>query len=235
MKIYLNIISLIIGIQISYAQIGIGVTNPSSSLHIKSDNNYIMRLEDNINTSNNNWTIISKDTNGTFQKAETGDFRRTIIFNLPVTGATISTLSPIWQATEIKVKVPPGKWMVTGSIALIPNSSLATNGNVAYQCRMTLSDGITDIAPSSDLIGAYPNTGSGLMYGRVASPLPKDLVVGNIMIENKNLTTKDYYIIANIERIGVPAIGDLANIVFTNFASSSIPENQLYAIPINDN
>lgn len=219
----------------SHAQVGIGTNSPTATLHVKTDNNYIMRLEDKVNTNNNNWTITSKDTNGTFEKTETGDFRRTVVFKLPTTGAIISTLNPIWQATGIKITIPSGKWMVTGSIALIPNSDLAANGNVAYQCRMTLSDDISNIAPSIDLIGAYPNPGSGLMYGRLAAPLPKDLVVGNIMINNTSLTAKDYYIIANIERIGIPATGDLANLVFKDFASDTIPENQLYAIPINDN
>ena len=235
MKNKLYILIAIISSYIVHSQkVGIGTTTPTKNLHVKTDNPYILRLEDTVNTDDTNWTITSKDNVGTFQKVATEIFRSTTVVDLPVAGSTISTAYPAWQATGVKITIPPGKWNLNGCMALIPNQDITTYGDVGFVGRFTIADTASGLTPSADLIGAYPNSGTGYFLGKVVGPMPKEIASGIIFINNTSSIPKDYYFIANIER-NIGTHTELSSVSFINFGSDNVPENQFYVMPINDN
>ena len=232
-KLYI-LLAIVIGYKAYSQNVGIGTTAPTKSLHVKTDNTYILRLEDAVNTDDTNWTIVSADNVGTFKKTPTEIFRSTTIITLPSSGATVSTAYPAWQATGIKITIPPGKWNLNGWMALIPSQDITTYGDVGFVGRFTIADTASGVMPSADLIGAYPNSGTGYLLGKVVAPVPKEMASGIIFINNTSTSPKDYYFIANIERnIGTHA--SLSTVNFMNFGSGNVPENEIYVMPINDN
>ncbi|GEN69172.1 hypothetical protein [Chryseobacterium rhizosphaerae] len=205
--------------------VGIGTTSPTATLHVKTSNPYILRIEDNVNTSSSNYTIQSSDNKGTFEKVATNKFRKVQIFPL-TTGTSINTLYPLWQSTSIIITLQPGRWIVTGVVLLKASTSLS-GSNKALIGRATFSDVIGGVNPSLDIEGANSGTsGQAYFKGALVAPLPYDLMLGNIIINNNTSTNKSYYMIANIEKIG-----GLEN--FINFGASTEKQNQIYAIPIN--
>lgn len=215
----------------SAQNIGIGTVSPSSTLHVKTNNDYILRVRDAVTTTDANWTIKSADGFGTFNKVATGVFRSTVVFPLSATGVTISTVAPNWQNTGIPISVPPGKWNITGTLVLTPSSSISSQTDSAYNCRVSLADDASSTTATSDFISAENySAGKGEMFGRLLGPLPKDYVSGNMFIYNPSLTNKTYYILANIERIS-----GSSTVNFKDFGLKTTPENQLYAMPINEN
>lgn len=230
-KIFINFGLLISGFAFSQ-NVGIGTVNPSSSLHVKTDNNYILRVRNAVNTSDTNWTIKSADGQGTFNKVPTGVFRSTVVFPLSAASITISTSATSWQNTGIAISVPPGKWNITGTIVLNPSSSITSETTSAYNCRISLANDGTSTSKTTDFIAAedYSLASNGEMFGRLLGPLPKDYVSGNMFINNTLSTNKTYYIIANIERVN----GN-STVNFKDFGLETTPENQLYAMPINEN
>src|SRR5690606_13610825 len=101
--------------------------NPTATLHVKTENEYILRVEDGVDTSTSFYTIQSSDEFGTFKKVATDVFRRVQLSSLPDTGTLISTLAPLWQTTNVSITVPPGKWQITGAVALYPSVDMSSN------------------------------------------------------------------------------------------------------------
>lgn len=203
--------------------VGIGTENPSATLHLKTNNQYILRIEDAVDTSTSFYTIQSSDDKGTFKKVPTDVFRKVQILMLPNIGQTVVVTSPNWGITPISITVAPGKWQITGSLVLRPSASIGANG--VLKCRMSVADTSSSTIPSSDII-ADTTTGNGFFEGSYYSPSTHEIMKGNIYINNSSGGNKTYYFIANIERINATSIN------FSNFGSSTEPENQIFAIPI---
>lgn len=205
--------------------VGIGTTSPTATLHLKSENQYILRQENAVNTSNSNYTIQSSDNLGTFTKVPTDVFRSVEIVNLPSSGSVVSQVNPGWQPTVINITLPPGKWQITGALVLRPSTSLATNSNTVLNCKLSVADTNTATIPSSDIVTGTV-FGQGYFYGSYYAPSEYNMMKGNIYVNNSSATSKTYYFIANIGRINNTTIN------FTNFGSSTELENQIFALPI---
>src|SRR5690606_9053417 len=100
MKINTLILILLLFSVPLFAQVGVGAENPTATLHVKTENEYILRVEDGVDTSTSFYTIQSSDEFGTFKKVATDVFRRVQLSSLPDTGTLISTLAPLWQTTN---------------------------------------------------------------------------------------------------------------------------------------
>ena len=217
------IVALVVNAQAG--NVGIGTTTPTATLNVKTDNQYILRQEDGVDTSSGNYTIQSADNSGTFQKVPTDVFRSVQLTTLPTTGATISTVNPSWQTTTMSITLPPGKWQVTGALVLRPSVDLSGNSNTVLNCKLSVADTSTGTAPSNDIVtGAL--MGNGYFYGSYYSPSEYQMMKGNIYVNNSTTASKTYYFIANIGRIN----NTTAN--FSNFGSSTELENQIFALPI---
>lgn len=224
--LYLSVVCCLISFtKAQSGNIGIGTTEPSATLHLKTDNPYILRIEDNLNTATSNFLIQSVDNKGTFQKTATNKFRRVQVSQLG-TGVSLSTLYPLWQTSTVAITLPPGRWVVTGVILLKP-SSVLSGSSKALTARATFSDTNGGTTPSADIEGESSGV-SGLAYfkGTLNAPLSYDLMLGNIIINNTTIGNKSYYMIANIEKQG-------GTENFINFGSSIEKQNQIYAIPLN--
>lgn len=224
-------ISTLVGLMISiltFAQqplTGIGTQSPTASLHVVSDNEYILKLEDNINTATSFYTIQSADNVGTFKKTPTEVFRKVQLAEFTTEGSIISTAAPSWQVTSLNITLPPGKWQITGTIVLYPSEDLSQNSNIVANCQLSISDNISSTSPSNDIIS---DGGMGQRYflGSYYSPSTYETMKGNIYVNNTGLTNKTYYFIANIQRINSTTIN------FKEFGSKNHLENQIFALPI---
>lgn len=227
MKNILSLATLAIGLVLSAqtGNVGIGTTSPTATLHVATTNQYILRQEDAINTSNANYTIQSADDFGTFQKVPTDVFRSVQLTTLPSAGATVSQTNPSWQTTTMSITLPPGKWQITGALVLRPSVDLSGNSDTVLNCKLSVADTNAGVIPSNDIVtGAL--TGSGYFYGSYYSPSEYQMMKGNIYVNNSSNASKTYYFIANIGRIN----NTTAN--FSNFGSSAELENQIFALPI---
>lgn len=221
-------------------KVGIGVSPdlPTASLHVKSTDEYVIRQEDNVNTASSNFIITSADANGKFQKTPTSIFRKVQIISLPTSGtSTVTTASPGWQVTNVQVTLPPGRWALTGTIALKPNVDLSSYFDIALTCNATLSDVSATI--SSDVESNYTTSGNGFWVGNYNSPSEYSVMTGTILVNNATSADKTYTIIANISRTNVsPYPTAVQNVGFSKFGimgnatDNAYYENQIYAIPV---
>lgn len=205
--------------------VGIGTTSPTATLHVKTSNPYIIRIEDGVDTSDSFYTIQSEDNFGTFKKVPTEVFRKIQISNLPSVGSTISQAANNWQTTSVSITVPPGKWQITGALVLRPSENLSAVSDVVLNCHLTVADNATSTTPSSDIL-AGAAFGQGYFIGSYYAPSSYEIMRGNVYVHNSSGASKTYYFIANIARIN----STTAN--FANFGSSTENENQLFAIPV---
>lgn len=214
----------------TYAQsgnVGIGTTTPTATLHLKSTNTYILRQEDNVNTSNGNYTIQNGDALGNFKKVPTGVFRSVQMVSLPAIGSTVSQIDPNFQTTTLNILLPPGKWQITGALVLRPSVDLSKNSTMVLNCKLSVADTNTSTTPSNDIITGS-TFGSGYFYGSYHAPSEYNMMKGSIYINNTTLSDKRYYFIANISKIN----NNVSNPNFTNLGSSAELENQIFALPV---
>lgn len=231
-----KIIFILLAPIFSFAQtgnIGIGTTTPSATLHVKTDNEYILRVEDGTNTDNNNFIITSSDNNGTFLKQQADIFRSPIVAILPSTNSTINSSSS-YQTTSVSINLPFGRWAVTGT--LINKCTIHTNTNAlptAYKFESTFADDSASIIPTVDIEGNTKGStgGSSVFKGILSTPEKYSTQNGIIVINNTSTSsfTKTYYLIVKTTQNGTASSCNLSN-----YGSSSEPQNMIYAIPLLD-
>ncbi len=212
-------------VQAQTGNVGIGTTTPTATLHVKTNNPYIIRQEDNVDTSTGNYTIQSADNFGTFQKVPTDVFRSIQLVTLPSTGSTITQLDPNWQTTVLSITLPTGRWQITGAVVMRPSTDLSANSIIVVNCKLSVADTSSSTMPSNDIINGA-QFGKGYFLGSYYAPSDYEIMKGNIYVNNSSGAPKTYYFIANISRVNT------GSVTLSNLGSSSEPENQIFAIPI---
>lgn len=208
--------------------VGIGTANPTASLHVKTENEFVLRVEDNINTDFGDYVLTSADTKGTFLKKQTNAFKTAFVIPLPATGTDITTASPNWQSTAVTFEIPNGRWSIVANFLLKCKENISANTNTAIIVKASLAD-FGSTTPSNDIEGntIASTMGTGTFEGLFNMPVNKGLLTGSIVINNTG-DTKKYTIIANKNYFGenkTCTIGNLGNTVD--------PQNILYALPLN--
>lgn len=213
--------------------VGIGTTAPTANLHIKSDKPYILRIEDNVNTDSEQFTITAANTEGLLTKTTTEVFRKIILGNLT---STPSTVGSSWTNTGTKITLETGRWLVQFNSALIPNTDLSSYTGT--------TSGVVEVSASlADEGGTIPTTyiegdtkgstgGNGLFYGLIFSPSNKGLLKGMLIINNNSGVTKTFDLIAKISGVSFPNSSPAPSVELVNFSLASQPQNQLTAFPL---
>lgn len=204
--------------------VGIGTVNPTATLHVSTNNEYVIRMEDAVDTSSGSYTIQSSDNLGTFVKIPTDVFKKVQIATLPSSGSIVSQPDNSWQTTAISISLPPGKWQITGALVIRPSVNLSTDSSIVLKSKLSVADTSSSITPSNDII-TDSTFGQGYFLGSYYAPEEYGIMKGNIYINNITGSTKTYFFIANINRINTTTVN------FTNFGASSELENQIFALP----
>ena len=230
MKKYLVILSTLISSLIfsQTGNVGIGTVTPTASLHVKTSNEYIIRLEDNVNSDFGNYVIVSNDTNGTFKKQATNAFKTAYTVPLPATGVDITTQSPTWQTTNTTIQIPNGRWSVVVNLLLKCKENIASKTNTAIIVKATLADS-GSLTPTNDIEGNSlgSTTGTGVYEGVFNMPVNKGLIAGSIVINNTG-NVKTYQLIANKNYFGTNE-----SCTISNLGSNTDPQNIIYVLPLN--
>ncbi len=213
--------------------VGIGTTAPTANLHIKSDKQYILRIEDNVNTDSEQFAITAADTEGLLTKTPTEVFRKIILGNLT---STPSTVGSSWTNTGTKITLETGRWLVQFNLALIADTDLSsytgtTSGAVEVSASLADEGGTT---PTSYIEGDTKGStgGNGLFYGLILSPSNKGLLKGMLIINNNSGFTKTFDVIAKISDVRFPNTSPAPSVKLVNFSLASQPQNQLTAFPL---
>ena len=210
--------------------VGIGTTSPTASLHVKTGNEFIMRLEDGVNTDYGNYVIQSADAVGTFKKVATDAFKTAFLMELPVTGSSLSSNSSTWNATNITFDIPNGRWLVVANLLLKCSEDFTADGT-AYTVSATIADQ-NGTVPTGDIegnsYGAYSSS-AGIFEGTFNLPMNKGMLAGSIVINNTG-ALKTYKILVKKQKMG--SNNSNTDCTLTNFGGSGEPQNILYALPL---
>ena len=213
--------------------VGIGTTSPTNTLHVKSLNQYILRIEDVTNTDNNNFIITAKDALGTFQKTQADIFRSPLVVALPISTSNIvyNTANP-YQKTTVSISLPNGRWAVSGTFLIKCLAPTTDNTNpTTYTTEATFADTASSIIPSADIEGNTKGStsGNGIFKGVLSTPEKYNIQTGIIILNNSTLSSKTYYLIVKSLKNG-----NASNCNLVNYGASVEKENQLYALPLID-
>lgn len=207
--------------------VGIGTTAPTANLHIKTDNEFVMRVEDGTNTDYADYVVISEDDKGTFKKQQVNAFRTAYTVALPASSNNITSSS--WQDTGVTVNVQNGRWSVVANLVLKCTEDMSSNTNTAIIVKASLADPTGTLTPSPDIEGNTEGStaGTGIYQGTFNLPLNKGLLTGSIVVNNSG-DVKNYRLIANKDYYGT-------NVTCTIYqlGRSDEKQNIIYALPLN--
>lgn len=154
-----------------------------------------------------------------WQRFQTNAYAGIVQGTFAPTDVDLTTNAPGWQYTNASITLPPGKWVVFGTVLLTPNTGTFTSG--ACWVRSSFSNSNVTFSYSPDIIG------SPLISGALVAPCIYGLVTGQVVINNTSMANKTYYYWANKENMGGYTGG------INGYAWTSWGENQLFAIPAN--
>lgn len=204
-------------------KVGVGTNSPQQALHSIGT----LRFE-NVNAGQAAGMVLTANDNlgtATWQRAASNVVTGTLGggYNLPF--APTSSMS----YTGSFITLPPGKWMLTISLLLIPNGTLTVSDWMFV--RSTFSEqNLTTIGDvgvqSSDVI--RPTLMSFQMAGPYSGGQKYNVATGSIQINNTSGAAKTYrYIVGNTQASGTVAGAQL------NGLGGSWSENAIYAIATN--
>lgn len=230
----------------SAAQNGVGIytNNPTNTLHIKSDKDYIFNLPDLASTvAGEEKVIVSNDNFGTVSAKTTNIFKNIIFANLPATASPISLENETFVFTTITIGLPKGRWAVIANILLEleGETSLSTTNAISYIAEGTLGPNSTALADANYSIyiedndpitdtSALADYGYGLFKGVIKAPLPKAIFKGTIIVNNS--IYRQYRLHIRFKR-ETTSDAPTTTHRLANFGNINIKENQIYAIPLN--
>ena len=196
--------------------VGIGITNPTRKLDIKSTTTPALRIED--GTQQAGYVLMS-DANGNGQwKALT----QSIVGTFPATGYTgpVEQYTNIW--TNISITLPPGKWLVLTNILLKANPS-PVSGNGAW-VRLQWSSA-PNAANTTNITGSL---NSGIYVA------PYGLASGSSVINNTSTNNTTYYLnLAGTNVFSNGGSGPVYSGTWDNLGASIWGENSIIAYPAN--
>ncbi|UOE39360.1 hypothetical protein [Chryseobacterium oryzae] len=232
MKYYLSCSALLFCMLFSKAQnIGIGTTNPTSNLHIKSDKDYILRIIDGTNTDNEQFAIAAADATGLLVKTPTTVFKKIAISTLGASGVTLAT-EDTWEDTGTTISLEVGRWLVQTAIAIEPSADVSSFiGDYSKYITVlgSLADSTGALVPTQNIEGDSKGTfgGNGLFRGILETPSTIGVMKGLIVINNNSGSTKTYRLIAKLQR----GSAGLSAINIKEFAKITKAQNLLFALP----
>lgn len=195
-----------------YSQVGIGTNSPKETLHVKGS----LKLEHN-SQGNGNVLRVYKDGSTAWKST----FKKQPVFGiLTANGYAGTLLDTSKKYVKAYISLPPGKWIVKSNI-LIPVQGRFSSPNTAW-VKSYFSDSSTSSAETIDYI---PNSAAYVSGSVRGLPNEYGMLVGNVLIENRSTTNKNYYYWAFIE--GIPT----TSINVAGFADAVYGENKIYAIP----
>ena len=246
MKINLNLIFCLLNITFSLAQSGVGIntSNPTNNLHIKSSQDYIIKLPDLASTvTGEEKVIVSSDIYGTVDAKTTNIFKNIIFGNLPGTASVLSMESSTFIPTTITIGLPKGRWAVIANILLEleGETSLNNTDGISYTVEGTLGANVSsgsEVTYSPYIENNDPTTsnvnledyGYGLFKGVIKAPLPKAIFKGAIIVNNN--IYRQYRLHIRFKRESTSTAPTTTHRL-GSFGSTYIKENQIYAIPLN--
>ncbi len=205
-------------------RVGIGTTAPTNVLDVRSTTNGALRIADGTQGANK---ILTSDANGvaTWQLAKSNVAVGTLGAGYDVPFSQFSD----FRYTGSSITLPPGKWMVTISLLIIPRGTITVNDWMFV--RSTFSEtNLTTIGQtgiqSPDVI--RPTLMSFQMEGPFSGGQKYNVATGTIQINNTSGTTKNYkYIVGNTQASSTVAGAGLAAV------GGTWSENAIYAVAVN--
>ena len=195
--------------------VGISTSNPQETLHVKGS----LRLE---HPSQSQGKIIQVYKDGSMKWSVGVPSMKLGVFTNgnPITAANIAT-SRYFNAY---IDLAPGKWLVRLSL-LIPMNNAPSNNNSGYLVETHFADSSDNTTtPTMDYITGSSTKIIGTAYG----PSDYGMVLGSVLLENKDDTTKRYYLHGTATQYSTST----GTLTLNNFTSTQWGENRMYALPI---
>jgi hypothetical protein len=251
-----NIITILMAIcgQMAIAQVGINTQQPTASLHIKSDKEYIFTLLD--NDHREDMYVLTADGNlGDIVKRSTNIFK-----NLKF--ATLGTLNrgdalipasvdyqpkyvgDWYQIIGASIELPYGKWAVNiTSLMTMDPVNLNIVKNTAITAEIMMMDYIiadpNNLVPSKDTEGNTKDSknGNGYVSGTLVFPSQKEIVKGIIIINNddpqRKARTYRFAARVTVQTESPEAFNLVRPKVLRGILNNNYSQTQVYAIPLN--
>lgn len=199
----------------SQGQIGVGITTPSTKLHINSTSSPAVRIVDGTEGAGK---ILTSDTNGNGSWISSPATKPTVGGVLPATTPNIVGGNTTWIYLNASITLPPGNWLVQMGTALLKADSNAAITWIHFS--LSDSQSVFNYSPNID------NTRSGRQMAGATAPAGGSLTFasGVLAINNTSGADKTYYLWSR--NAG-------GNATVNSPISSTLDERYFYAIPVN--
>ncbi|WP_343659775.1 hypothetical protein [Chryseobacterium sp.] len=205
-------------------RVGIGTTAPTNVLDVRSATSGALKIVDGTQGANK---ILTSDANGvaTWQRAASNVAVGTLGGGYDVPFSQFSD----YRYTGSSIALPPGRWMVTISLLLIPQGTITASDWMFV--RSTFSEAnLTTIGQtgtqSADVI--RPTLMSFQLEGPFNGGQKYSVATGTVQINNTSGTTKTYrYIVGNTQASGTVTGAGLGKV------GGVWSENAIYAVAVN--